>query len=400
MTEDAPGLEVRDCFVIMPFGKKTHNNRTIDFDRVYADLIAPAVQAAGLRPIRADAIVKDNLIGRRMFDRLAHAPYVLADGSFLNPNVFYELGVRHALRRSGTLAIAEAATHPPFDTKDLEFLPYVVGEDGAVADLETKRAQIVERLIAAQRNNETDSPVATALHDLDVRYRSPTLRSGAARDFALHGDERWRIGYVPGDLLDVRNIDAWVNSENRYMMMARQFDRSISGLIRLHGADRRDGEVVRDRIQQSLRQKMGARRKVPLGCVLDTGPGALGKSHGVKRLFHVAAVDASQSSGYRVENPALCAGAVLDAVQAYNRARFGAGKIKSLIMPLFGTGMASHSPETVTDQLVDGVVKHFRRFGPQDRSALTHCYFLVFTERDRDALERSIAKRDGDILPL
>ena len=43
------------CFVLMPFGlKPDENNRLIDFDRVYAEIIEPAVMGAELDPIRVD----------------------------------------------------------------------------------------------------------------------------------------------------------------------------------------------------------------------------------------------------------------------------------------------------------------------------------------------------------
>ena len=43
------------CFVLMPFGKKPNAaGAEIDFDAVYSTLIAPAIEAAGMEPIRAD----------------------------------------------------------------------------------------------------------------------------------------------------------------------------------------------------------------------------------------------------------------------------------------------------------------------------------------------------------
>lgn len=389
---DGPIADDRDCFVIMPFGEKTREGRTINFNRVYADLIKPAIETAGLKPVRADEITRDNLIGRRMFDRLAHASYVLADGTFLNANVFYELGVRHTLRRNGTIAIAEEGTDVPFDTKDLSFLRYRVGEDGAVIDLENRRKAIRVALEAARVNSETDSPIGLHLHDLDVRYKSPVLPSGPPIEYALREDSRWRIGYIPGNLDQVRNVDAWVNSENRYMLMARFFERSVSGLIRSMGAEKKAGVIVRDQINDNLRRRMQGRDIVELGTVLDTAPGALRKSHNVKRIFHVASVDANQNSGYRVENVSVCSQAVLDAAHRFNRGKFGKARVQSLIMPMFGTGAAQVSPETIADQLLEGVLRHCRGAG-SNPGVLTRCYFLVFTERDRDALERALRKR-------
>ncbi len=87
------------CFVLMPFGKKPDGSgRSIDFDAVYANVIAPAIEAADLEPLRADEEQSGGIIHKAMFERLLLCEYAVADLTTANPNVFYELGVRHALR--------------------------------------------------------------------------------------------------------------------------------------------------------------------------------------------------------------------------------------------------------------------------------------------------------------
>lgn len=59
------------CFVLMPFGKKPDAAGVqIDFDAVYRDLIAPAIESAGLQPIRADEEMTGGIIHKPMFERL------------------------------------------------------------------------------------------------------------------------------------------------------------------------------------------------------------------------------------------------------------------------------------------------------------------------------------------
>src|SRR5690242_7654357 len=99
------------CFVLMPFGKKpTVAGATVDFDAVYHDLIAPAVDAAGLQTIRADEEMSGGIIHKPMFERLILCEYAVADLTTANANVFYELGVRHAvLPWSTALLFAQAS---------------------------------------------------------------------------------------------------------------------------------------------------------------------------------------------------------------------------------------------------------------------------------------------------
>ena len=83
------------AFVAMPFGVKPDSQgHEIDFNRVYAELIKPALEAAGLDVFRADEEVQAGDIRTDMFQELLIADLVVADLTLDNPNVWYELGVR------------------------------------------------------------------------------------------------------------------------------------------------------------------------------------------------------------------------------------------------------------------------------------------------------------------
>ena len=88
------------CFVVMGFGKKTdfQTGRVLDLNKSYQYMIKPAVEDAGLECVRADEIVHSGTIDVPMYHQLLTADVVIADLSTSNPNAFYELGVRHALR--------------------------------------------------------------------------------------------------------------------------------------------------------------------------------------------------------------------------------------------------------------------------------------------------------------
>lgn len=148
------------CFVLMPFGRKpAGSGLTVDFDAVYADLIAPAIEAAGLEPLRADQELTGGIIHKPMFERLILSDYAIADLTAANANVFYELGLRHAVRPASTLLLyAEGTGQLPFDVALLRALPYKLGADGKPADPAAARQVIVARLREA-RELPTDSPV-------------------------------------------------------------------------------------------------------------------------------------------------------------------------------------------------------------------------------------------------
>jgi len=148
------------CFVLMPFGQKpTNAGALIDFDAVYQDLIKPAIEAAGLEPLRADEEMAGGIIHKPMFERLILCEYAVCDLTTANANVFYELGLRHAVRPHSTILLyAEGSGQLPFDIAPLRALPYPLGKDGKPGEVTQAQAALTERLREA-RDAATDSPV-------------------------------------------------------------------------------------------------------------------------------------------------------------------------------------------------------------------------------------------------
>jgi tetratricopeptide (TPR) repeat protein len=147
------------CFVLMPFGKKPDaSGSLVDFDAVYHELIAPAIAQADLDPLRADEEMTGGIIHKPMFERLLLCPYAVADLSTANANVFYELGVRHAVRPYSTVLIFAEGGRLPFDVAPLRAFPYKLTSTGGPADAAITQAAISARLNDA-RNTTADSPV-------------------------------------------------------------------------------------------------------------------------------------------------------------------------------------------------------------------------------------------------
>lgn len=156
---------MRECFVIMPIGSgdayQVYRNR-------YEHIIHPAVEGLrvdgqqAFRCVRADFVTKTGSITRDLLGRLYRSDAVVADLTDLNPNVFYELGVRHALR-AGTILIALKGTKAPFDVGDLRVIPYedrVGGEKEAIPQIQ----EMLNSLLGEERPQ--DSPVLHAVPEL------------------------------------------------------------------------------------------------------------------------------------------------------------------------------------------------------------------------------------------
>jgi hypothetical protein len=99
----------------------------------------PAVEAAGLAPHRADAERRAGSIHADIFQDLLITEFVLADLTIDNPNVWYEIGVRHALRASGVVMTYALRDRLPFDLAGQRMIRYSL--KSSVPDPETLEAE-------------------------------------------------------------------------------------------------------------------------------------------------------------------------------------------------------------------------------------------------------------------
>jgi hypothetical protein len=110
------------CFVIMPFSDPEDYEKG-HFTKIYEQLIKPAIEEAGYEPHREDDDSGSTLIHGNIFDNLINAPMVLCDLSTKNPNVLYELGIRHAFDKPVVL-ICEEGQSSIFDIAGVKTTSY------------------------------------------------------------------------------------------------------------------------------------------------------------------------------------------------------------------------------------------------------------------------------------
>jgi tetratricopeptide (TPR) repeat protein len=148
------------CFVLMPFGVKPNGaGNTVNFDAVYHQLIAPSIEAAELEPIRADEELVGGIIHKPMFERLLLCEFAIADLTTANANVFYELGVRHAMLPGTTVLLQGGVVRLPFDVAPLRTLNYQLDPSGSPASVSETRETLVKLLMESRKTRALDSPV-------------------------------------------------------------------------------------------------------------------------------------------------------------------------------------------------------------------------------------------------
>jgi hypothetical protein len=171
----------------MGFGKKTdyQSGRVLDLDKSYNYIIKPASEAAGYECKRADEIQHSGNINVPMYQQLLTADIVIADVSTYNPNAFYELGVRHALKPYTTITIAEDKLVFPFDVGQIAIRTYRHLGDGIdFGEVERMRGELQKAILAVTAQAACDSPVYTFLKDL----QPPVIAHAAAERSAPAAD--------------------------------------------------------------------------------------------------------------------------------------------------------------------------------------------------------------------
>lgn len=153
------------CFYVTPIGEDGSDQR-MHADLFLGAIVEPALEEFGLTVVRADRIEEAGLIGRQIVEHILRSRLVIADLSFHNPNVFYELALRHA---SGlpTVQIIRSSDRLPFDVNQVRTIQIDTSSIYTlVPQLEVYRAAITSQVRRALESPDSvDSPV-TAFRSL------------------------------------------------------------------------------------------------------------------------------------------------------------------------------------------------------------------------------------------
>jgi hypothetical protein len=163
------------CFFIAPIGQPNSDTR-IRSDQVFRHVVAPVAKACGLEAVRADKLSESGFITTQIVQHLIDDSMVIADLTDHNPNVFYELAIRHAFRKPFVQIIQDGQSIP-FDVAGLRTIPVNHRDLDSVATAKDELQRQIERLQHAPESVE--SPVTVAVD------RATLLRSEKREDRQL-----------------------------------------------------------------------------------------------------------------------------------------------------------------------------------------------------------------------
>lgn len=163
------------CFILSPIGGENTKIRK-RADKIYEKVIKPVIEPK-YKALRADEIHETGLITRQVIQHIINDPLVIADLSMKNPNVFYELGIRHTLKKPTILIMTKKkGEESPFDTYISRTIYYNINSNKNILKA---RKDISKKITAIENNNfEVDYQIPVEF-DLRITEERNRLRKEA-----------------------------------------------------------------------------------------------------------------------------------------------------------------------------------------------------------------------------
>lgn len=164
-SKDSPDDWQKICFYITPIGAEDSVERK-HADLFMSSLIQPAFEELGLTVVRADQIGEPGMITTQVLEYLKRSRLAIADLSYLNPNVFYEVALRHALRLP-VVQVIRKADRLPFDVNQSRTLTFDTTDIYTlIPKLQTYRSEIANQARKALEDPESvGNPVSVFYPD-------------------------------------------------------------------------------------------------------------------------------------------------------------------------------------------------------------------------------------------
>lgn len=131
---------MKKCFVVCPIGADDSKERA-QSDSLLKYILEPVLKEFDFEIIRADKINSPNIITDDILKNLNESELVICDISSHNPNVFYELGYRHAINKT-CITMVHKDESIPFDLSQHRTIKYSKDID----DVEKAKKHLSEML--------------------------------------------------------------------------------------------------------------------------------------------------------------------------------------------------------------------------------------------------------------
>jgi len=181
---------MKSCFFISPIGAADSIERAAS-NKLLKFIIEPVLQRCGFdNPVRADQITQPGVVTSQIFTKLWNDDLVIADLSGSNPNVFYELAVRHMARKPCVLMIRKAE-RLPFDVAPNRTIFF----DFDVEDAGKAQAELEAMILASGSDPESvATPLSLAIDLAPLGGSKNPVEKGISEILSLVQDVRTIVG--------------------------------------------------------------------------------------------------------------------------------------------------------------------------------------------------------------
>ncbi len=205
----------RNCFVICPIGEEKSEIRRRS-DQVFKHVISPAAKECGYEALRADHISQPGMITSQVIQHLLDDPLVVADLTGRNPNVFYELAVRHAVSKP-IVQIIQGGEPLPFDVAESRTIQFGHHDLDSVAKC---RDELVVQIHKVESNpSDVDTPISVALDLKALRQSDNPLEKSSAEIITMLQEMRARLAEIT-ERQELRRVDP-MGLEELYLLAER-----------------------------------------------------------------------------------------------------------------------------------------------------------------------------------
>ncbi len=155
------------AFVISPIGDPGSEIRK-RADQILKYVIEPPVSECGYKALRADEIPEPGIITSQIISHILNDPLVIADLTGHNPNVFYELAVRHAIKKP-TVQLIQQGEKIPFDVSTTRTIQI---DHKDLQSVDEAKKELTKQIHAVEKDpTKVDSPISIAV-DLQLLKQS------------------------------------------------------------------------------------------------------------------------------------------------------------------------------------------------------------------------------------
>lgn len=203
------------CFVITSFGKKENLKdlqsrfsggksgpaQKINFDMIYEELVKPAILKADMEPLIEYEENNFGVIQKTMYEKIVLCDFCIADLTNANPNAYYELGMRYAVKPHSTIPIIASSHFPlPFDVGINRTFAYQVDQDFNLSDKENDVEKLANILKTAKLNKSTDSPLYDMINGISFQNSVAHEKTDVFRDKVRYNET------IKNELAYARNV--------------------------------------------------------------------------------------------------------------------------------------------------------------------------------------------------